>query len=57
MHLYWRIQQDLNAMGEVIHFHDPALARCLREWMEKNKTALARIDAGFLAGPFFISLN
>jgi len=57
MHLYWRVQQDLNTLGEVIQFHNPSLARCLRAWVEKNKAALARIDAGFLAGPLGVGLN
>lgn len=57
MHLYWRVQQDLDTLGEVIQFHNPSFSRCLRAWVEKNKTALARIDAGFPAGPLMVSLN
>jgi hypothetical protein len=40
MHLYWRIQNDLECLGEVIHFHDPGLIRCLQLWMRKNMTSL-----------------
>ncbi|WP_157067806.1 hypothetical protein [Desulfosarcina cetonica] len=28
-------------LGEVIHFHDPKLTRCLRLWMRKNMAGLA----------------
>ncbi|GAB6905832.1 conserved hypothetical protein [Desulfosarcina cetonica] len=41
MHLYWRVQNDLDCLGEVIHFHDPKLTRCLRLWMRKNMAGLA----------------
>lgn len=41
MHIYWRVQQDLTCMGEVLHFHDPGLIRSLRRWMRKNFIGLA----------------
>ena len=41
MHLYWRIQNDLDCLGEVIHFQDPQLTRCLRVWIRKNMAGLA----------------
>ena len=41
MYLYCRIQQDLDCLGEVIQFHDPSLARSMREWVRKNYTGLA----------------
>ncbi|XPS89524.1 hypothetical protein Dvar_75430 [Desulfosarcina variabilis str. Montpellier] len=41
MHLYWRVQNDLDCLGEVIHFHDPGLVRCLQMWVRKNMTGLA----------------
>lgn len=41
MYLYWRVQNDLDCMGEVIHFHDPGLIRCLRIWVRKNISGLA----------------
>jgi hypothetical protein len=40
MHLYWRIQQDLNCLGECIQFHDPGMIRSLRKWMRKNVAGL-----------------
>ncbi len=41
MHLYWRIQQDLNCLGEVIVFHHPGLIRCFRQWVRRNAAGLA----------------
>ena len=41
MLLYWRIQQDLNALGENLIFHEPSFKRCLRIWMKKNATGIA----------------
>ncbi len=41
MYLYWRVQNDLDCMGEVIHFHDPGLIRCLQIWVRKNISGLA----------------
>lgn len=40
MFLYWRIQQDLNELGERLTFYDPSLIRCYRLWTKKN---LARL--------------
>ena len=36
MHLYWRIQQDLNCLGETIQFHEPGLIRSHKEWVRRN---------------------
>jgi hypothetical protein len=41
MYLYWRIQQDLNCLGEVIRFHDPAFANAFHKWMCKNFIRIA----------------
>jgi hypothetical protein len=41
MYLYWRVQQDLDCLGEALCFHDPALIRSLRQWVCKNYTGLA----------------
>jgi hypothetical protein len=46
MHLYWRIQQDLNCMGELIVFHDPCFIRRFRQWARKNAAGLA-VAEGF----------
>ena len=44
MHLYWRIQQDLSCLGEIIMFHDPGLIRSIREWARKNRAALVMAE-------------
>ncbi|MFO7802377.1 MAG: hypothetical protein R6V55_08800 [Desulfovermiculus sp.] len=36
MYLYWRIQQDLNCLGEFIQFHDPALRNAMHKWAKRN---------------------
>jgi hypothetical protein len=36
MYLYWRIQQDLNCLGEFIQFHDPALRNAMYKWAKRN---------------------
>lgn len=36
MYLYWRVQQDLNCLGEVILFHDPSLIRSQKQWVKRN---------------------
>ncbi|MBA2882113.1 hypothetical protein HNR65_002454 [Desulfosalsimonas propionicica] len=41
MYLYWRIQQDLNCLGEVIRFHDPAFANAFHKWVRKNFNSIA----------------
>jgi hypothetical protein len=41
MYLYWRVQQDLNCLGETILFHEPGLIRSLRQWMRKNAAGIA----------------
>lgn len=43
MHLYWRVQQDLNDLGEVINFSDPRLVRSHLGWVCRN------IDSLFMA--------
>lgn len=40
MYLYWRIQQDLSCLGEVIAFHDPRFIRSFQEWVRRNTTGL-----------------
>ena len=41
MHIYWRILQDLNSIGEFLIFRDPSLNRSFRHWMKKNAGGLA----------------
>ncbi|HHP7235454.1 MAG TPA: hypothetical protein ACFCUC_12550 [Desulfobacterales bacterium] len=40
MHLYWRIQQDLECLREFIRFEDPVLSRSFRQWLRKNFAAV-----------------
>ena len=40
MHIYWRVQQDLNCLGEVIQFHDPSYIRSQKQWMKKNAAGI-----------------
>lgn len=57
MHIYWRVQQDLTCMGEVLHFHDPALIRSLRHWMRKNFVGLAMVQGHRQTDTIQISRN
>ena len=50
MHLYWRIQQDLNCLGELLVFHDPSFRRAMRRWIERNAGAIALAELGDLTG-------
>ncbi|MFW5854668.1 MAG: hypothetical protein ACOCW9_05015 [Thermodesulfobacteriota bacterium] len=50
MHLYWRIRQDLDCLGEFIRFHDPAMIRSLRKWARKNITGLVLAEGWFQDG-------
>ncbi|MCP4693399.1 MAG: hypothetical protein GY859_35495 [Desulfobacterales bacterium] len=41
MYLYWRVQQDLNCLGETIMFHEPCFIRSMKEWVKKNAGGLS----------------
>lgn len=41
MYIYWRVQQDLNEIGNVIIFHHSGLIRELSRWVSKNASGLA----------------
>ena len=45
MHIYWRIQQDLNCLGEVIQFHDPSFIRSQRQWVQRNAAGIAMAES------------
>jgi hypothetical protein len=47
MYLYWRVQQDLDCLGESLCFHDPALIQSLRQWVRKNFTGLSMAQDHF----------
>jgi len=57
MHLYWRIQQDLNCLGESIYFHDPCLIRSLQKWVRKNKNSLFMAEGLYEKANLDINLN
>ena len=57
MYLYWRVQQDLNCLGEVLRFIDPALKRCYTRWMRKNASGIALAEDLPLETLFQQSLN
>lgn len=57
MHLYWRVQQDLNCLGDCIWFHDPSLIRSLRSWVRKNMRGLALAEGWSAASAAGISRN
>jgi hypothetical protein len=40
MHIYWRIQQELNEMGNHLIFHHPGLIRAFEKWVRKNAAGL-----------------
>ena len=41
MYFYWRVQQDLDCLGEVIRFIDPSFIRCHKNWIRRNKAGIA----------------
>lgn len=47
MYLYWRIQKDLDCLGEDLILHHPGFTRSFRQWVHKNAEALALAE-GFL---------
>ena len=44
MYIYWRIQQDLNCLGETIHFHEPCFIRSMQRLARQNRAGLALTD-------------
>ncbi len=44
MYLYWRIQQELNEMGNVLVFHHPSFIRAFEKWVKKNAGGLAMAE-------------
>jgi hypothetical protein len=57
MYFYWRMQQDLSCLGEMIIFHDPCFIRSLREWVRKNATGIALAEDFSLAELVRPSMN
>lgn len=44
MHIYWRIQQDLNCLGEVLIFKNPSFIREYTNWAAKKAACLAMLE-------------
>jgi hypothetical protein len=44
MYIYWRVQQDLSEMGNVIIFHHTGMIRELKKWVIKNSAGLAMAE-------------
>lgn len=40
MFLYWRVQQDLTYLDEVITFHNPSFIRSYKKWMKRNASGI-----------------
>lgn len=57
MHVYWRINQDLEALGERIVFHDPSFIRCFKQWFIKNLSSLTRMEEDGLKKAIGPSMN
>ena len=57
MHFYWRIQQDLNCLGEVLVFRDPCFTRTLREWVFRNAGGIALAEDWASADMLRVSIN
>ena len=36
MFLYWRVQQDLDCLDEIMIFHNPSFIRSYKKWMKRN---------------------
>ena len=43
MHSYWRINEELKYLGEVLVFHDPSLKRCYEEWIRRKADVLSML--------------
>lgn len=35
MYIYWRVQQELNEIGNDLIFHNPNMTRELKKWVKK----------------------
>ncbi|MFZ1986996.1 MAG: hypothetical protein WAU91_21470 [Desulfatitalea sp.] len=57
MHLYWRIQQDLNCLGDVLVFRDPCFTRTLREWVYRNAAGIALAEDWTRTDMLRVSVN
>ncbi len=57
MHLYWRVQQDLNCLGEFLVFEDPRFIRTLKAWVDRNAAGIALAEDLCIADLLRTSLN
>ena len=44
MYIYWRIQQDLTCLGEIIQFKDPSFINAIRKWVKKNFSGIMLVE-------------
>jgi hypothetical protein len=59
MHIYWRIQSDLNEFGNQLILKHPNLSREFEKWVRRNASGLAMAE-GFTWNtmePFCLSSN
>ncbi len=40
MFLYWRVQQELDCLDEVMVFHNPSFIRSYKNWMKRNASGI-----------------
>ena len=40
MFFYWRVQQDLHDLKEIIVFHDPSFLRSYQKWLKRNVSGI-----------------
>lgn len=57
MHVYWRINHDLETLGERIVFHDPSFIRCFKQWFIKNLSSLTLMEEDDLKKAIKPSMN
>ena len=57
MHIYWRIQQELNEMGHHLIFHHPSLIRAFENWVRKNAAGLRVAEDISWESPRGVHLN
>ncbi len=57
MFFYWRVQQDLNCLGEVILFHDFRFIRCHQQWLRRNLGGIALAEEVDLKSMIWQSMN
>jgi hypothetical protein len=59
MHIYWRVQSDLNEFGYSLILTHPNIGREFEKWVRKNASGLALAEGitWNAIGPFCSSMN